>query len=579
VLPDRWLTDWPVSDRFPLYTRANAGEVMPDPVSPLGWTLVWEAACVPGWCDSMIETGNFEPDEITPRTPVGMFGGYLFISATASRLFGVRTPGLSSEIIDHVYFGEHPEVPPYVPEPWHENPRATERLGAWMGGVLTAGDLPELRDDRSEAATVRSERVDLRTLGDAELVARARSLIPFMRRLFCRHLLVTAASSIGPGVLQGIAAELGDPAMALRLVSSIGGVDSAAPSQAMWELSREIRGSAALGAVFDEAVRDRAGFDGVPGRIAASDDPAAGVFRRAFDAFLVEFGSRGPNEWDIRSDVWETRPGLALALIDRMRFQGDDDAPSVRNALRAADREALTDRIDAALADRPELLGQFRLGLRSAHVHLAGRERTKTTIIRVLHEQRMAVRELGARHGFALSAITMLLDDELDAFVSSPDDFRARLAAREQQYLELFELEPPFIVNGSVAPVHSWPRRSRGPATAAAVGDVLVGVSGCPGSATGRARVILDPADPTALEPGDVLIAPFTDPSWTPLFVPAAAVVVDVGAQVSHAVIVSRELGIPCAVSVKDATRRIPDGALVRVDGDAGTVTILDIPR
>jgi rifampicin phosphotransferase len=112
--------------------------------------------------------------------------------------------------------------------------------------------------------------------------------------------------------------------------------------------------------------------------------------------------------------------------------------------------------------------------------------------------------------------------------------------------------------------------------TAAVVGDVLAGVPGCPGTATGRARVILDAADPTALEPGDVLIAPFTDPSWTPLFVPAAAVVVDVGAQVSHAVIVSRELGIPCAVSVKDATRRIPDGAMVRVDGDAGTVTIVE---
>jgi rifampicin phosphotransferase len=72
------------------------------------------------------------------------------------------------------------------------------------------------------------------------------------------------------------------------------------------------------------------------------------------------------------------------------------------------------------------------------------------------------------------------------------------------------------------------------------------------------------------------LIAPLTDPAWTPLFIPAAAVVVDVGAQVSHAVIVSRELGIPCVVSVTDATRRIPDGAMVTVDGTNGTVTIIE---
>jgi pyruvate,water dikinase len=112
----------------------------------------------------------------------------------------------------------------------------------------------------------------------------------------------------------------------------------------------------------------------------------------------------------------------------------------------------------------------------------------------------------------------------------------------------------------------------------AVVGEVITGAPGCPGSATGRARVILDPGDPAALEPGDILVAPFTDPAWTPLFVPAAAVVVDVGAMLSHAVIVSRELGIPCVPAARDATRRIPDGSLVRVDGDAGTVTVLELP-
>jgi pyruvate,water dikinase len=105
--------------------------------------------------------------------------------------------------------------------------------------------------------------------------------------------------------------------------------------------------------------------------------------------------------------------------------------------------------------------------------------------------------------------------------------------------------------------------------------DTLQGVPGCPGIARGRARVVLDSHDPTALEPGDVLVAPLTDPSWTPLFVPAAGVIVDVGAPLSHAIIVSRELGIPCVVSVTDATRRIPDGAMVEVNGDTGTVTII----
>ena len=66
-----------------------------------------------------------------------------------------------------------------------------------------------------------------------------------------------------------------------------------------------------------------------------------------------------------------------------------------------------------------------------------------------------------------------------------------------------------------------------------------------------------------------------TDPAWTPLFVAAGAVVVDVGAALSHAIIVSRELGIPCVVSATDATRKISDGAMIEVNGDTGVVTIL----
>jgi len=83
--------------------------------------------------------------------------------------------------------------------------------------------------------------------------------------------------------------------------------------------------------------------------------------------------------------------------------------------------------------------------------------------------------------------------------------------------------------------------------------------------------------DPSELDAGEILICPITDPSWTPLFMAASAVVCDVGAAFSHAAIVSRELGIPCVVSVGGATMRIPDGALIEVDGNAATVKILEL--
>jgi pyruvate,water dikinase len=546
MVADRWITDLEPSQKFPVYTRANAGEVLPDPASPLAWTLVWEPGVVEGWADANVSAGTVVRTEFTSVPPevVGLFGGYLYINGSLARLFGVRGPGLTAEMIDFVYFGEHPDVPKYVHEDWHDDPAATERLGAWMGEVLTAADLPGHRDDQARANQTRADRGDLGALTDAELVERARSLIPFVRHLFWRHLDTTAGTSVGPGALGAIAEAMGDPSIVLTLITGIGDVDSALPSLAMWELSRLPADSA--------------------------------EFRQGLEAFIAEYGSRGPNEWDIRSEVWETKPALALALIEAMRPAPDSESPAARNAKNVAKREALEAQIRAALADQPEALGTFELALRSAHLYMAGRERAKTNIIKVIHEMRMAMRELAVRHDYTMSEVCMLLADELDAFVAAPDEFRARLTAREEQYLELFQLDPPFIVNGSVKPLSQWARRGGPEASKAVVGDVLSGVPGSPGVATGRARVILDPADPLALEPGDVLIAPITDPAWTPLFVPAAAVVVNVGAQVSHAVIVSRELGIPCVVSVLDATQRIPDGALVTVDGTTGTVTLVE---
>lgn len=544
----RWLTDWEPSDRFPVYTRANAGEVLPDPCSPLCWTVVWEPGVVMGWRDSQVNAGTCDEHEIDANNPevVGHFGGYLYINASMARLFGVRGPGLAPEMIDATYFGAHPDVPPYVPEPWHESPGNTAKLGEWMMRVMTAPDLPQLRDDRSEANAARASRPDLAELDEAALVKRMTSFTALLRKLFERHLDITAGTSIGPGALGAIAEALGDPGLVLTLITSIGDVDSAAPSNAMWKLSRL--------------------------------DPKSKEYAAGFSSFIDEFGSRGPNEWDIRSDTWETKPALATALIDAMRGAPDSESPMVRNERSAEARRAAERRVRDALAGQPEVLGQFEVALRSAHLHLAGRERTKTNIIKVVHEVRMAAFALAARTGYTTSQVCMLLADELDAFVAQPDEFRARVAQRERQYLDLFRLDPPFILNRDVPALDAWPRKGQSTATVATKGEVMTGMPGAPGSYTGRARVILDPADPFALEPGEVLVAPLTDPAWTPLFVPAGAVVVNVGALVSHAIIVSRELGIPCVVSVKDATDRIPDGATITVDGSTGSVTVVSLP-
>ena len=153
------------------------------------------------------------------------------------------------------------------------------------------------------------------------------------------------------------------------------------------------------------------------------------------------------------------------------------------------------------------------------------------------------------------------------------------IAARRATRQALAARVPPFVFEGEMPPATEWPLRSADDGlTPLAAGESISGLAAVPGVAEGRACVVTDPFNPGDLRPGDVLVAPLTDPAWTPLFVAADAVVVDVGGQMSHAVIVAREFGMPGVVAATDATKRIPHGAKIRVDATTGTVTVLELP-
>jgi len=100
---DRWITDWDQSERFPYYTRANAGEVLPDPSSPLNATLIWDDCLVPGWREGYVEEiGTHRPEELSEvrAEVIGNFGGYHYINLSATRMIGRRMPGLTVEAFD-----------------------------------------------------------------------------------------------------------------------------------------------------------------------------------------------------------------------------------------------------------------------------------------------------------------------------------------------------------------------------------------------------------------------------------------------------------------------------------------------
>jgi phosphohistidine swiveling domain-containing protein len=571
-MADTWITDTGASTRFPVYTRANASDVLPGPVSPLGATLSWTPGLMEGWRDGNIRQGAFSVEELAgePNPVCAIFNGYFYVNASVVRVYGERA-GAGAAAIDAAFFGNRPDTPPYVPHPDDQSDAAAARIGSTVAWVMSATQWPEMDESKRRADAARAGRPDLAAASDEELVARAREMTQLEREFFSDHVLSSSNTAVGPTIVGQIA-----PAQLLRLLGSAGDVDSALPSYELWSLSREVRESPELTAAFE------AGVAGLLERLRAEDDGDAVALLDHLDRFLEDYGARGPNEWDAYSDVWESQPELVLALVDRMRLAGDDQSPVARHEAVAADRDAATAEVLAGLGDDEATKGLLLAGQASALRFMGWRERTKTNCVKAVHEQRMALRELGRRatEQGALDhpkQVFMLLAEELDDFVAGPAAFRDRCREREAAWRLLWDREPPYFVEGDkgVPPLSSLLGKGDGAVTAAVSGDVLTGGPGCAGVVQGTARVILDPSDPTALEPGDILIAPNTDPAWTPLFVPAGGVVVDVGALNSHAVIVSRELGIPCVVSVVDATKRIPDGALIEIDGGAGTVKIL----
>lgn len=577
MLGTRWIVDRIPTDRFPNYTRGNAGEVLADPVSPLGWTFAWESGFVLGCRDGFAQLGVFDADEydvVKPET-FGLFGGYFYNSLTQARLFGVRS-GAGWKAVDNAYFDDPSAVPPYEERDWHASPRHTELLTKHMGWIMSTPRVPEVERQKVEAKALRDSRPDLSSQTITQLLGRARSIQRHLVAMFAQHAWVSLGATIGPGILAALSADI-DPTMVTKLLAGLGDIDSAAIASTIWDLSRQVRRSPALTAIFDE------GIDGALERVRSSDSADAVAFAAAIDDFLYHHGSRGPNEWDLYSPAYETNPEMLLSAIDRLRVNDDSADPHAGEARGAAERERLIAELRQTFAGNDEALGTLQAGLSSARVFMIARERCKTNNIRALHEIRLCFNELGRRmaaNGYLAHSkqIYMLTEDELDAYVADPASFKETLAQREIDWRELFELEPPYIVDGEAAPLSEWVRRADIAVQSIAVGDVLKGIAGSPGIVTGTAKVLLSVDDPTEIEPGDILIAPSTDPAWTPLFLAAAAVIVNVGAVGTHAVIVSRELGIPCVPSIADATRRIPTGATITVNGHAGTVTIDALP-
>jgi pyruvate,water dikinase len=251
-------------------------------------------------------------------------------------------------------------------------------------------------------------------------------------------------------------------------------------------------------------------------------------------------------------------------------------SPVARREALASERVALGRECVGGLRS-PLKQAIFRVVLHRAQKSGQIRENLKSEMIRWLAVLRQFLLELGRRlaargHLADANDIFFLEIQELESssLWNPRTNLRALVAKRRAEYEKNLKITPPAVVVGRFDPERFVPN----------VVDhetrIFHGLGVSAGAATGRARVILRSDANERVQPGEILVAPFADPGWTPYFVAAAGIVMDLGGMLSHGSIVAREYGIPAVVNVGPATQIIQTGQWLEVDADRGVVKLLD---
>lgn len=303
------------------------------------------------------------------------------------------------------------------------------------------------------------------------------------------------------------------------------------------------------------------------------------VAQESLHEFLAKYGHRAVAEIDLGVPRWSEEPDHLLGMVSNyLRVEDPEQAPD-RQFARAADHadDRVRELVGKATA-RSRLRGQLvALCLRRVRQLSGMRELPKFYIVLVMaemHRQLDAVGDELAKTGSIADAgdVFFLDFDELRVALRGAD-VRRLVAERRQLYdVELRRRHIPRLLLSDGTDVEASVAARTSALSQAAAADRLTGTPASAGTATGKARVILDPVG-AHLEPGEVLVAPSTDPGWTPLFMTAGALVMEMGGVISHGAVVAREFGIPAVVGVADATTQLRDGQVVTVDGATGTVT------
>jgi pyruvate,water dikinase len=335
---------------------------------------------------------------------------------------------------------------------------------------------------------------------------------------------------------------------------------------ALWALAKEARADPDIARMLGETPPERLAEDYRRGSLPPK-------LQTSLADFLRLYGHRGVAEIDLGLPRWSEDPTYILGVLaNYLRLDDPQAAPDVQFGRATREAEEMVGELTRRAAREGRLRGAlvgFLLGRARA---LSGlREMPKFCIVLLMARARELLWTVGvelAEAGRLQSAgdIFFLSVPEAWAGLAGEDlspVVRDRLADYEQESGRRHV--PRLLLSDGTEP-------TAGTHHATGADGVLRGTPASGGVVTQKARVILDPGE-ASLEPGEILVAPSTDPGWTPLFLTAGGLVMEMGGPMSHGAIVAREYGIPAVVGVPDATGRISTGQRITVDGSAGEVT------
>ena len=357
---------------------------------------------------------------------------------------------------------------------------------------------------------------------------------------------------------------------AKRLLAGLGKMEDANSGLDLWRLAL----SADANPQLREIILSNDDWRTISGKL--KEINSGGEFLAQWEEFMSRHGFHCRAEIELFNTRWAETPDYILSLLRSYVGSIGKTDPLANHAKSEQQREQLAQKCRKRLRN-PFKRMFLNFLLARAQYGSIFRENVKCEIVRLIRNLRIMLLELGRKlHSESIiqnpEDVFFLKLEEIEPVTQGKAGFNVKetISARRAEYDRWQTVTPPGTIVGRYDPEKSIQGQYDTDA------EMLKGLAVSAGVATGQARVILRADEQQQLLPGEILVAPFTDPGWTPYFVPAVAIVMDQGSLLSHGSIVAREYGIPAVVNVGYATKIIKTGQKIQVDGNMGEVRIIE---